>query len=74
MNAKDGAPSAKHRTFAGLSGLFRGQMVNVGFPRAVPYGFEMVHGRTLTPLPGRGINQKFTPNQSGAFFREFSAN
>jgi hypothetical protein len=43
-------------------------MVNGGFPATSRYGFEMVDGRD----GGRtGINQKFTPNQIGQFFREF---
>jgi hypothetical protein len=45
-------------------------MVNVGFPQATLYGFEMVDAvywrRTA-------VNRKFTPNQLIRVFREFSA-
>jgi hypothetical protein len=50
------------------------QMVNVGFPEPIRYGFEKVDVSTLVVASMPAINRKFTPNQVIRTFGEVSAN
>jgi hypothetical protein len=47
-------------------------MVNARFPAPTGYGFEMVDAPGTCSAAMARINRKFTPNQVGRIFHEFS--